>query len=284
MKDSITNLELAAKNYESNQNWENAYKCYWELYQLTKNYVYLYKLGYTSSQLQNHKKSIEFYKLYLKKNNKDWTAFYNLGVEYFQINLYKESIACLKKAIQFNPDYLKSYLLLGYTYEISNNFTESKKYFQFVLKKDPHNKLAIKGLIFSLIQLKEYNTAQIICENYLKIFPDELTLKNLYTGILLELGKVNEFIEELKEITEKDERYRSFDEYLKKFQSERNQENLKFIKEVQKKLIEKTKELQKKEDKKTYLDLSIISLFSGNKENAIEYLKKAIEIHKKENP
>ncbi len=266
-----------AKYFETQQDWKNALILYQELYEITKNPSYLNKMAYSSSQLKEHHLSINYYKKYLEINKEDWIAYYNLAIEYFHINKWEDAITSLKHAITYKKDFTKSYLLLGYIYELQNQYKEAIEQFNLVLKQDPHNKIAIKGIVYSLIQLKQYEKALSICEQFLKIFPNDLVLKNLHAGILFQLGKSEAFIEELKEITEKDENYKSFENYLNKMRKERNKEHIEFLEEVQKKLIQKSIELEEKKDKKTYLDLSILSLFSGNKEEALEYLKKAIE-------
>lgn len=269
-----------AKQLEIQQDWNQATTLYKELYEITQKTDYLNKIAYIYSQLKEHKQAIAYYKKYLEIEKEDWTAYYNLAIEYFYVNEWNHAIESLKNAIHFKKDFTKSYLFLGYIYELQNNFKEAIQQFNFVLKQDPHNKIAIKGTIYSLMQLKEYEKALNICEHFLKIFKDDLMLKNLHAGILFQLGKSDAFIQELKEITEKDNNYKSFENYLNKLKNDRREEQIQFLEEVQKKLIQKSIELEEKKDTKTYLDLSILSLFSGNKENALEYLKKAMETKK----
>jgi tetratricopeptide (TPR) repeat protein len=107
-------------------------------------------------------------------------------------------------------------------------------------------------------------------------------LKNFHAGILFELGKTDAFYEEIKEISEKDKRYKSFEEYVQKIQQERKDEYKEFLNEIQEKILQKQQELEKNEDTKTYLDLSLLSLFSGNKDEALNYLKKALDLGQKD--
>jgi tetratricopeptide (TPR) repeat protein len=130
--------------------------------------------------------------------------------------------------------------------------------------------------------LKKYETALKICEKYLKIYPEDLMLKNFHAGILFELGKTDAFYEEIKEISEKDKRYKSFEEYVQKIQQERKDEYKEFLNEIQEKILQKQQELEQNEDTKTYLDLSLLSLFSGNKDEALNYLKKAFDLGQKD--
>jgi len=69
----------------------------------------------------------------------------------------------------------------------------------------------------------------------------------------------------------------------KKIQHERKDEYYKeFLNEIQEKILQKQQELEKNEDTKTYLDLSLLSLFSGNKDEALNYLKKALDLGQKD--
>jgi tetratricopeptide (TPR) repeat protein len=281
-KEFLNNLYVLAKKSEENQEWDKALKYYLEIYKKSNDPLLLKKMGFLYSQLQKHKEAYLSYKKYLNYVQNDWKTFYNIAVECFQLNQLEESINYLNQSIKIHPDNLKGYLLLGYIYEILNQFQESLKFFTYALNKDPHNKIAIKGIVISLVKLKRYKEAQKICEKYLKIYPDDLVLKNLYAGILFEIGKIDQYVEEIKEISQKDPHYKSFDEYLDKIKEERSIEYQNFFKEIQQKFLQKTMELKEKEDKKTYVDLSILSLFSGNKEDALNYLKKAMELNKKD--
>lgn len=270
-----------AKQYEQKENWNQALELYKELYLQSKNPAFLFKLGFLSSKLKNHKEAINYYIEYLKHIPKDVNVLHNLGIEYFQIQDYENSKHMLLRSIEIDSNFIRSYLILGYIYEILEDYKEALKIFSLVIKKDPNNKLAVEGIVLSLIKINELEKALEICNQYQKIFPENLTLKNLKTGILLRLNKTEEFYHELKEITEKDQKFKSFERYLEDLKGKRENEYKEFANEVQKKLAQKTKEIHEKEDSKTYLDLSILSLFSGNKENALEYLKKALEIKSK---
>lgn len=275
------NLKLAAE-LEKKEKWEEAFQIYKEIYDNSKNDKILFKLGFLASKLKNHNESITYYKEYLKRYPKDFYAYHNLGIEYFLIQDYEKSKKMLMQSIELKPDFIRSHLLLGYLNEIVENYENALKIFSSVLKIDNKNKLAAEGVILSLIKLKQYEKSFEICNRFLQIYPDDLTLKNLKTGILIYLNRSDEFYQELKEITEKSEKYKSFEKFIKDFQNQREQKYTEFAKEVQNKLILKTKELQEKEDSKTYLDLSLLSLFSGEKEKALEYLKKALETKSKE--
>ncbi|MFN3604594.1 MAG: tetratricopeptide repeat protein [Leptonema sp. (in: bacteria)] len=273
MKDKIR----LAKEYEDIGNWEKSYQIYKNLYKETRNSKLLFKLGYLASKLKNHTESIQYYLDYTKIHTKDANAFHNLGIEYFQIQDYENSKKMLLKSIEIEPNFIRSYLLLGYVYELLEDHQNALKIFFSILKKEPKNKLAIEGTILSFVKLKNYEKAYELCNHYLKIFPEDTTLRNLKTGILLNLNKTEEFYQELKEITEKDTKYKSFENFIVELKTKRQKEYTEFANEVQKKIILKTKEIQEKENSKSYLDLSLLSLFSGDKENALKYLKKALE-------
>jgi tetratricopeptide (TPR) repeat protein len=279
---NIQQLYQLAKVSEQNRDWPSALDYYQKLYQLTNQPSLLGKIGFIYSQLRNHEQSFLYYQKYLNFEKSDWAAYYNIAVESVHLKKFEEAIQYLKKAILLQPQNLKSYLLIGYIYELLSQYEDAIKYFNHVLKLDPHNKVAVKGILFSLIQLKKYETALKICEKYLKIYPEDLMLKNFHAGILFELGKTDAFYEEIKEISEKDKRYKSFEEYVQKIQQERKDEYKEFLNEIQEKILQKQQELEQNEDTKTYLDLSLLSLFSGNKDEALNYLKKALDLGQKD--
>ncbi len=277
----LKELLLKAQNYENQKQWESALKCYEELYQKTENKKLFYKMGYLYSQIQDHKKAIQNYLEYLKKFRNDEYAYHNLGIEYLHLKEYEKSILALKKSLELNPNFLRSYLVLGYIYERLNDFENSIRLFRFVLQRDPKNKIAILGVIFGLVQLKQWEIAKKECESYLKLYPDDLKLKDLYSGILFQLGQTREFIREIKELSQRDERFKNFDDYLREIKDSRNEETQQFFSEVNQKLIKKTREAENKKDKKSYLDLSLLYLFSGEKEKAFDFLIKAMESKEK---
>lgn len=276
-----TKLELA-EELEKKEKWKEAFQIYKEIYDNSKEHKILFKLGFLASKLKNHAEAITYYKEYLKINPKDFHTYHNLGIEYFLMQDYENSKKMLIQSIELKPDFIRSYLLLGYLYEIIEDYQSALKIFSKILQKDRKNKLAAEGIILSLIKLKQYERSFEICNRFLKIYPEDLTLQNLKTGILIYLNKPEEFYQELKEITEKNEKYKLFEKFIKDFKNQREKKYKDFAEEVQNKLIQKTKKLQEKEDSKTYLDLSLLSLFSGDKENALEYLKKALETKSKE--
>ena len=279
---NIQQLYQLAKVSEQNRDWFSALDYYQKLYRLTNQSSLLGKIGFIYSQLGNHDQSFLYYQKYLNFEKSDWAAYYNIAVESVHLKKFEEAIYYLKKAIVLQPQNLKSYLLIGYIYELLSQYEDAIKYFNHVLKLDPHNKVSIKGILFSLIQLKKYEIALKLCEKYLKIYPEDLMLKNFYAGILFELGKTDAFYEEIKEISEKDKRYKSFEEYVQKIQQERKDEYKEFLNEIQEKILQKQQELKQKEDTKTYLDLSLLSLFSGKKDEAFNYLKKALDLGQKD--
>ncbi len=277
MKDKL----ILAKQLEQKGDWSRSFEIYKEIYIQLKNPKLLFKLGFLSSKLNRHKQAINAYTEYLKYFPKDVNALHNLGIEYFHIQDYENSKNMLLESIQINSNFIRSYLLLGYIYELLGDFQNALKIFSLILKKEPNNKLAIEGIVLSLIKSEKLEKALEFCNQYLKIFPENLTLKNLKTGILLKLNKTEEFLEELKEITEKDHKFKSFEQYVEDLKNKRENDYKQFAEEIQQKLILKTKEIQEKEDSKAYLDLSLLSLFSGNKQNALEYLKKALDAKSK---
>ncbi|GIX40393.1 MAG: hypothetical protein KatS3mg129_0126 [Leptospiraceae bacterium] len=282
MDKQIQELYILAKKSEENQKWQEALNYYTSIfvYKDKKDYSVLPKIGFLYAKLGNYKESYKALRKYLEFDKKNWSIYYQIAIVCIHLNHLELAKKYLNQAITLNKQNIKLLTLLGYVYELSNDYKNSLKIFKAVIKQDPHNKIAIKGIIFSLMQLNKYQEAIQFCEKYLKIFPDDLTLKNFHAAILYELGKTDQFLEEIKEISDKDQRYKSFDEYLNKIKTDRNQEYEDFLNDLQTKMIQKTKELEIKEDKKTYLDLSLLSLFSGNKNEAFEYLKKALESEK----
>ncbi|MCS7204761.1 MAG: tetratricopeptide repeat protein [Leptospiraceae bacterium] len=282
---TLIELQNLAKEAEKTKNIPKAIYYYKQLYEITRKPAFLFQLGYLESLIPNHENSVSFYEKYVDYNPDDTIAYYNLAVEYFHLKNYPKSILNLKKAILKKPDFLQAYILLGYIYEVMENHQEAFRYFQRVLSIKPNYHLALQGIIFSLIKQKLYDQALGECEKYLNLYPNDRFIKNTRVQLLIQLKKTEEAFSEIKTLVETDERYKSFENYIHQVQERREHEFQEFLSETQKKLQEKLASLEEANEetnpeRKTYLDISLLSLFSGKKEQAIEYLQKALEQEK----
>lgn len=275
---SAKELYILAKEAENNRNWLQAIRYFDELYRKIQNPKLLFSLGYLSSRIPDHEKAIHYYTQYITYHSDDPVAHYNLGVEYFHLQEFTKSIFHLKKTLELQDNFLRSLLLLGYIHEILSLPDEAKKYFEQALRINPDSKIAIQGLLVSLLKLNCGEEALSLCEKYLQKFPGDTMLRNLKIQILIQLRKTETLYRELSELTEQKESYKSFDAYIQKIQNnqETSDDYREFLENLHQKMEIKLQESEKENDKKTYLDLSILSLFSGNKEQAIRYLTRAL--------
>ncbi|MBN1503502.1 MAG: tetratricopeptide repeat protein [Candidatus Eisenbacteria bacterium] len=113
-----------------------------------------YHLGYVYSQMdsmQNAKKSYETFialadTLQSKYSNELYYAYKFISVAYLGEKKYQQAEAALNKAVTLRPNDPEMHLWLAQTLHALNKREEARKQYQLVLKYDPGNKDAKKGL------------------------------------------------------------------------------------------------------------------------------------------
>jgi tetratricopeptide (TPR) repeat protein len=248
-------------------------------------------LGALLSKKKDHTGAVACYRKALSLREDD-TILFNLGSELFRMKDHSGAIRCLLRALEIRPDFFRAALLLGYIYESQEQYAQAAQFFQRALTLNPSSRIAALGLVVVLGEQDQNEEALRICEAFLRKQPDDTALRNLHAALLMKLGRYRESFEELKQVTSTDERYLSFEEHLKRARSERDQETAAFFEEVSDRLKERTERLRMrmeerkkrnqkailKDDMKDLVDLSLLHLFSGDKNKALAFLLEARKI------
>lgn len=248
-------------------------------------------LGAILSKRQDRVGAVACYRKALALREDD-TILFNLGSELFRQKEYAGAIQHLRRALQLKPDFFRAALLLGYIHESQEQYVEAAQSFQRALTLNPSSRIAALGLVVVLGEQDRNEEALKICEAYLKQQADDAALLNLHAALLMKLGRYRESFEELKQVTSSNEKYVSFEEHLKQARGERDRETSAFFEEVSDRLKERTERLKArieerkkkqqkslaKDDMKDLVDLSLLHLFSGDKDKALAFLLEARKV------
>lgn len=226
----------------------------------------------------------------------DETVRFNLGSELYRLRDGAAAIENLRRALDIKPDFFRAAVLLGYIYESLDDFDAAARAFQQALTLNPASRIAALGLVVVLGERDRNDEALQICSVWLKRSPDDASFLNLHAGLLLKLGRYKESFEELKEATRTHEKYVSFQEHLVQARRDHEEEYSAFFDEVNDRLHEKQEALRRrveerktdkspvlqKDDVKDLVDLSLLHLFSGDREKALGFLLEARRVADRE--
>lgn len=223
----------------------------------------------------------------------DAIVLFNLAGELYKNKDNDSAILNLNRALELQNDFFRATLLLGYIYESQENFDQAVIAFRRALSLNRSSRIAALGLIVSLTEVDQNQEAYTIAQYYLKIQPNDTALLNLNAALLMKLGRYKESFDQLKQVTSTHQKYTSFDDHLKKAKQERDQETISFFETANERRKERTEQLKKRieerknrqqkiltkedinEDTKDLLDLSLLHLFSGEKDKALAFLIEA---------
>lgn len=197
----------------------------------------------------------------------DKRVCYNLASEFFKIGKYDESRKLLHTAIKEDHYFIPAHLLLGYVYGKLNANDKSEISIKNVLKIDPNNKPAMTALA-----LLYYHTARpAMALRYVRVLlennPKDTTILKLLANIEMDRGQTQESIKVLKDVSANDPKLQSFYKTLSQ------EMNIDQSSKISLKRNEKQK--QKVKNAKDFFDLSILAMFDGEPEKAMDYLEKA---------
>lgn len=223
----------------------------------------------------------------------DAIVLFNLAGELYKNKDNAGAILNLNRALELQSDFFRAALLLGYIYESQENFDQAIIAFRRALTLNRTSRIAALGLIVSLTEVDRTEEAFTITQHYLKAKPNDEALLNLNAALLMKLGRYKESFDQLKQVTSANQGYASFNEHLNKAKQERDQETIEFFETANLRRKERTERLKKKieerkqrqskvltveeikEDTKDLLDLSLLHLFSGEKDKALAFLVEA---------
>lgn len=249
------------------------------------------RLGLIYSKLESREKAIYNFTIAAKilPNEK---SFYNLAVEFYKAKELDKSIEVLKKNIANHISHIESYLLLAHIFKKQKNDHESVNLLNDVIKIDSKNKSALGGLVVLFFDIGNFSDSLKYAGIYLSLYPGDSRILLIKTEALLQTGNIEESGELLKKIAMEDPGFTSFTEKINKKQA--LPEEKKFFENLKSRTDKKLHEFEAKlemsqenpddfsaPDSQDAMDLSLLYLFNGETEKALEYLmyaKKSAEV------
>ena len=262
----------------------------------------LLSLGILYSRMQRREKSLYYLKL-AYEIEVDAAICFNIGAEYYKAKNYKKSIQYLKESLKYDRYLLKSHLLLALLYQEIKKADKAILYFENVLKISPDYPGAILGYIVALNDLGKTRQAFSVLERYYdKLIQQETKrdiIDRLRAAFLVELGSLDESLAVYKKRHKEAPSFLEFQKCIDELRTNKENECQKMfrtldykIEEKEKKLSNFTKEknsrlnsklskketLSKQESVQENFDLSLLYLFKGDQEKALDLLWKARKI------
>ncbi|WP_421794929.1 tetratricopeptide repeat protein [Haliscomenobacter sp.] len=196
-------------------------------------------LGYALQASNDLPGAIAQYKKAIELNPDDADTYAGLGYAFQASNDLPGAIAQYQKAIELNPDDAGTYTGLGYAFQASDDLPGAIAQFQKAIELNPDNAIYYYHLGNLLLKSKDFHGAIV---NYQKA----IEIKSGYADAWHGLGWVYLITHQLQ----------NADDYLMK-----------------------SWELWNKNNSSIAINLGHVELLKGNKENAIEWYKKSIQLN-----
>jgi len=213
--------------------------------------------------------AIKYYRI-ANSLSEDYISLYNIGSLYYKKGDFKKAVIVLEKSKKYKADFLMSLLVTGLCYSRLNNIQASVTNFIKVLMIDPSNKTALAAL--SII----YHNSGRITDSYQLIkllskkYPTDEKIINIKSDIFYYSGDAAQSIKEIKDLKKRSDKFKKYDEYIKSVPVDIYNDRFG-------NLDEKVAMLESDDENSSdnFLKLSLVHLFSGNTDSAIDYLFKA---------
>ena len=140
--------------------------------------------------------SIKEAKRAVKNMPNDEVCWYNLGAAYHRKGEEEMAIEAIKKSVKINPQFWEAWNLLGVIYLNKGDYENSYDAFSRIEKKDREIMISLAGVCY---QLEKYDEALDYINTALKMRKDYKALY-YHALILIELGKKEEAVEELRKV------------------------------------------------------------------------------------
>jgi tetratricopeptide (TPR) repeat protein len=241
-------------------------------------------LGAISAKEQNHRLAIDYFTRAIKLVP-DYKNYYNVGVSFYRLKEYEKAIQFLKQALHFDKRFLLSHLLLAQIYQLLDNDEKTEIYLTNVIKIDPNHKSALGGLAMYYYERNRYPESLRMLERYLILYPGNSQLRLIQSQVLAKQGNFKASAQMLVEMTKTDVGFTSFNDTLSHAWQEEDEISKKSLERIQGTAKKKLKEFQTKlelsrenpeefspPEPQEALDLSLLYLFNGNPEKAMQYL------------
>jgi len=254
-------------------------------------------LGALLSRLGNSEGAIRSFQKALSLKE-DATVLFNLGSESFKINQLDAAESYLKRALRLDKRMIRAHLLLAYLYGKKKELDKAVIYFKNALVIEKGNRMAALGLAVLYSDLGRSEEALAVAEGFLRLQPNDDAFVNLKAGLLLELNRTTDSLDEYRKLAQRSEKFKAFTSHVEAAKQEANEEYEKFFEDVSDKIKGKTEQIKRRilerresgskrvpeteqaEEAKDLVDLSLMHLFNGNPDAALKYLFEA----KKRNP
>ncbi len=241
-------------------------------------------LGVIYAKEGNHAHAIDAFSKAIKISP-DFKNCYNIAVSFYRLKEYEKSVHFLKQSLHLEKKFVLAHLLLAQIYQIQENDEKTEIYLTNVIKIDPKHKSALGGLAMYYYERNRYPESLRMLERYLLLYPGNAQLRLIQSEILAKQGHYKASANLLVEMSKTDAGFTSFNQTLEAAWKEEDEMAKESLHRIQGKAKKKLKEFQAKlelsrenpeefapPDPQEALDLSLLYLFNGNPEKAMQYL------------
>ncbi len=267
--DTVLKYLKSALKLEKIGKYQAALKKYKEILALDQKHFQAWlNAGAIYSKIHKSEKAIICYTQALKQK-KDEIVYYNLGTEYFKLHQFTDSMEAVKKCLQQNPQFLSAYLLLAVIADQLGHFKVAFDSIKVLLRFEPHHRGAHTAMVVLCIKNKAHDMASSYLDKLNALGERKQVIDQLKSKLLLSKGDIVESVQLFQIMSRENPELKRIVKNLKK---ELPSENRKIINKKKNRLDNKSN----KKDK-DWLDLSLISLFEGDGEEAMHYLEEVVD-------
>ncbi len=199
----------------------------------------------------------------------DYISLYNLGSLYYKKGDFKKAIFLLEKSKQYKTDYIMSSLVMGLCYSRLNNIKAAVTNFITVLMHDPSNRTALAALSIIYHNSGRFSDSHQLMKRLSEKYPSDFKIANIKSNILYYSGHISKSAQEMKALRKKSEKFKKYDEYIKSVPVDICNDRYGTLEDK----VARLESTGKNSD--NLLKLSLVHLFSGNPDSAIDYLFEA---------
>jgi predicted Zn-dependent protease len=253
-------------------------------------------LGAISAKEGKHLDAIEYFSRAIKISP-EYKNYYNIGVSFYRLKEYEKAIQFLKQALHHEKRFVLGHLLLAQIYQILENDEKTEIYLTNVIKMEPNHKSALGGLAMYYYERNRYPESLRMIERYLLLYPGNSQLKLIQSEVLAKQGNYKASANMLVEMTKTEAGFTNFNQTLANAWQEEDEIAKKSLERIQGTAKKRLKEFQTKlelsrespdefspPDPQEALDLSLLYLFNGNPEKAMQYLVFAQKMKENSDP
>ena len=117
-----------------------------------RDYMSFFLLGTSYLYERNLELAEKNLKISVDQNKNYYNSTHNLGVTLQLKENFNEALVLFKKALELKPKNIGTLNHIAECYERTKSFEDAKKYYNNVIKIEPNNKIALKGLARILIK------------------------------------------------------------------------------------------------------------------------------------